>query len=79
MALFLDFFKNVNHHFVKQQQSVLNNQFESYVQTYSQFNGSLAPKNDTSALVKLLLKLALVIKALVFADVSFLGAKLPLN
>ena len=48
MGLFSEFFKNVNLHFVKQQQTVLNNQFESYVQAYSQFNGSLAPKNDAS-------------------------------
>ena len=64
MGLFLDFFKNVNHHFVKQQQSVPNNQFESYVQAYSQFNGSLTPKNDTSANTKAFITNASLVKAL---------------
>ena len=68
MGLFLDFFKNVNHHFVKQQQSVLNNQFKSYVQTYSQFNGSLAPKNDTSANTKAFITNASFSKSFTSAD-----------
>lgn len=36
MGLFLDFFKNVNHYFKKQQQAAFVNQFNTYIQTYNQ-------------------------------------------
>ena len=45
MGLFLELFKSVNQHFVKQQQVALSNQYDAYVQAYSQ-STSASPHNN---------------------------------
>ena len=48
MGLFSEFFKNLNQHFIKQQQGALNSQYDAYEQAYSQSNSALSHNNHVS-------------------------------
>ena len=48
MGLFSEFFKNVNLHFIKQQQGALNSQYDAYEQAYSQSSSALSHNNHVS-------------------------------
>ena len=48
MGLFLELFKNVNQHFTKRQALALSNQYDAYMQAYSQSSSALSHNNQAS-------------------------------
>ena len=49
MGLFLEFFENINQHFIKRQQRLLNSQYDSYAQALSQPSSPLSHNNRISS------------------------------